>query len=227
MKNSSLSPPRQKNYQKAYELAYKLVSQQLTKVDDIELRCKRAGAEYSVRGSRQLITVEYLGQPYQISYPDIKVSLKGREGEVPIKDSILILHYLNLAKGAPPTNTMIDYKQLPEGINYYPTFHKRAIKPLISYFGSQPDMLLDMAKRLGGYKAEYGDTSVTINAFKYVPITFVLWQGDDEFAPEGSILFDANISDYLSTEDIHVLCENISWKLVRFLREGGNHSGEN
>jgi len=28
-------------------------------------------------------------------------------------------------------------------------------------------------------------------------------------------LFDANISDYLSTEDVTVLCETIAWKLVK------------
>jgi len=51
-----------------------------------------------------------------------------------------------------------------------------------------------------------------------VPVTIVLWQGDDEFAPQGSIMFDAAICDYLSTEDITVLCETITWRLVNFLR---------
>ena len=62
--------------------------------------------------------------------------------------------------------------------------------------------------------------AVTINAFKRVPITFVLWRGDEEFPPDGSILFDATVSDYLSIEDINVLCERITWKLVRLLKEG-------
>jgi len=47
----------------------------------------------------------------------------------------------------------------------------------------------------------------------------VLWRGDDELAPEGSILFDSTIPDYLSTEDITVLCETIAWRLVSFLKE--------
>ncbi|HUT97259.1 MAG TPA: DUF3786 domain-containing protein, partial [Dehalococcoidales bacterium] len=65
-----------------------------------------------------------------------------------------------------------------------------------------------------------GDVAVTINAFKRVPITFVLWRGDEEFPPDGSILFDATVSDYLSIEDTNVLCERIAWKLVRLLKEG-------
>jgi hypothetical protein len=43
----------------------------------------------------------------------------------------------------------------------------------------------------------------------------VLWRGDEELAPNGNILFDANISDYLSSEDVTVLSETIIWKLVR------------
>jgi len=75
--------------------------------------------------------------------------------------------------------------------------------------------LIDIAKLLGGQKAEYGDTAVTINAFRRVPITLVIWQGDEEFRPEASILFDSTITDYLTTEDIHVLCETIAWRLVK------------
>ncbi|GAI93061.1 unnamed protein product, partial [marine sediment metagenome] len=73
-----------------------------------------------------------------------------------------------------------------------------------------------------GHRVDYGDVAVTINAFSYVPITLVLWQGNGEFAPEGSILFDSTISDYLSTYDITVLCETISWKLVKYLKESLN-----
>ena len=46
-------------------------------------------------------------------------------------------------------------------------------------------------------------------------MTFVLWRGDAEFPPEGSILFDSNVSNYLSNDDIHALCEGIAWRLVR------------
>ena len=115
-------------------------------------------------------------------------------------------------------NKMITFKELPEGINYFPSFSKRTIKPLVDHFGKEPHLLIDAAAILGGHRVDYGDVAATINAFPCVPITVVLWRGDEEFAPSGSIMFDATISDYLSAEDITVLCQTIAWKLVKSLK---------
>jgi hypothetical protein len=127
-----------------------------------------------------------------------------------------MLHYLTSAKGTPLTNRFITFKQLPGVASYFPVFSQRTIKPLLNRFGKEPEPLIDTAAKLGGYKANYGGISVTISAFPRVPITIVLWQGDEEFPSNGSIMFDANISDYLSIEDVCVLCEIIAWKLARY-----------
>lgn len=214
----------QNSHEYGYELAYKMASEQLAKIDDIEQLCLKSGAHYQVTDSQKAIIVEYLNQSYKVTLPDIEISLIDSEAEVPLRDKILILHYLTLAKGTPTSNKMITYKELPEGSNYLPTFSKRAIKPLSDHFGNEPRRLIDAAAKLGGRSVDYGDVAVTINAFRRVPITMVLWQGDAELPPEGSIIFDATISDYLPTEDISVLCEIIAWRLVHSLRAGGSQS---
>ncbi len=208
----------QSNFEYGHELAYKLAREQLAKIGDIKQQCLRSGAQYQIINSQKVIILEYLNQSYQIVFPDIDISLVDSEEEVPIKDKILILHYLTLAKGTPNANKVITYKELPEGANYFPTFSKRAIKPLVDHFVNDPHRLIEAPQKLGGREVNYGDVAVTINAFSRIPITLVVWQGDDEFAPEGSILFDNAISDYLSTEDINVLCETISWRLVKYLK---------
>jgi len=212
---SRLSLPDKKNYEYGYELAFKLAREQLAKIDDVKQQCLKSGAQYQVKDSQKVITVEYLNRQYEVALPDIEISLKDSEEAVPLRDKILILHYLTQAKGTPLSNKTITYKELPEGIIYFPTFAKRAIKPLTDHFGKEPRRLIDIAALLGGKKAEYGDAAVTINAFSHVPITLVIWQADEEFRPEASILFDSTISDYLTTEDIHVLCETIAWRLVK------------
>lgn len=222
-----MTVPTKRNDEYGYELAYRLACEQLAKIDKIyiEQQCDKSGAQYI--DSQKAITIGYLNQPYLITLPDVKISLMDREEKVPIRDKLLILHYFNTAKGTPLSNKVITYKELPEGANYFPTFYKRAIKPLVTHLGNEPHRLLDLARTLGGQEVGYGDASVTINAFSRVPITLVLWKGDDEFAPEGNIMFDSTISDYLPAEDIIVLCQTITWKLVNLLKAGGDTPGRN
>ncbi len=218
MENQSLPLPHQKNYEYANDLAYTFACEQLVKIDDVEQQCRNSGAQYRVIDSKKEIIIRYLNQSYLITLPGIKISLIDDGERVPVRDKVLILHYFITAKGTPTANKLIAFKELPEGKVYSPTFFKRTINPILDHFGKEPRLLVDIAEKLGGHKVDYGDTAVTIEAFSRVPITIILWRGDDEFAPQGTITFDATISDYLSTEDITVLCEAITWRLIRYSR---------
>ena len=218
MKSGRFSLPSQHSYEYGYTQAYKLASEELVKARDIEQQCHRGGTQYLEIGSQKIIILQYINRSYQVTLPHVDVTLADSQETVPIRDKVLILHYLTLAKGTPLANKMITFKELSGGAIYFPTFAKRTVRPLVDCFGSEPHRLADVAKKLGGYKVDYGDVAVTINAFPYVAITLVLWQRDEELAPSGSIIFDATISDYLSTEDITVLCETITWKLVKSLK---------
>ncbi len=217
MDNRRFAVPEQKNYEYAYQQAYELACEKLARIEDIEQQCRKSGAQYQTGESGKSIVIRYLNQSYNISLPDIKVSSADSGDEVPIREKVLILHYFLSAKGTPISNNLITFRELPEGKVYLPTFAKRTINHIAKFFGKEPGLLLEAGKGLGGYETGYGDVAVTIPAFEYVPITVVLWRGDDEFSPEGNILFDATITDYLSTEDAIVLCEIITWKLVRSL----------
>lgn len=198
--------------QEGYELSYQLARKQLAGITDLQEQCRRSGARYV---GPDKIVVNHLNQPYLITLPDGELSLEGTTTEVPQTDKILILHYFNQAQGTPATGRLITFRQIPGGISYYPAFFQRVVAPFAHRFGRKTDLLLKAAEPLGGYRAQLGDASVTVDAFPHVPITLVLWKGDDELPPSGNVLFDANISDYLPTEDVTVLCGNVVWKMVK------------
>ena len=104
---------------------------------------------------------------------------------------------------------------MPEGIVYFRTFYQRTIKHIIANFSQDPAKLIEAGKKFGGRKADFGDAAVTIDVLPRVPVTFLVWRGDEEFGAEGNILYESTITDYLPTEDIIVLSETITWKLVR------------
>lgn len=203
-----------KQWQYGYHQAIALSAQQLAGADIAGL-CQRSGARHKATGPQKGIWLDYLGRTYRITYPEAGVSLVGSDEEVTIKDRVLILHYLLSAKGTPATGRTVTFREVPDGGNYFDVFQKRAIKPFLDRFGTEPEGMVITARKLGGREANYGDAAVTFDAFPRVLLTFVLWRGDEEFPAQGSVLFDASVSDYLSSYALTELCEGIVWKLVR------------
>jgi hypothetical protein len=209
---SGLPPlPSPGGYERAYAESYDLAFNKLRQADLADV-CLKSGA---VPVDADTIRLRFLNRDYCIARLAGTVTLGSETEPAPIAERLLILHYLVTAGGAPPANEQISFKEVPEGVVYYPTFYKRAIRPLLPKYGASPAKLIPAAVMFGGVDAHQGDAAVTIQAFPKVAITWVLWRGDDEFPAEGTILVDRSIQDYLPTEDIVVLCQTIAIKLCR------------
>jgi len=217
MDNRRIEVPDNKNYEYALEQAYTLVREKLLSIKDLERHCDNSASKYSEKDGKRNIKVSYLDEEYTVTLPDIDVFQEEVKNEIPFREKVLILHYLAQAKGTLLSGKYITFRELPEGPVYFRTFSKRTIQPLVENFGKDTARLLDIGKNFGGVAADLGDTSIVIPAFSRVPVTIVLWKGDEELPPEGSVIFDANIQDYLTTEDVTVLSEVITWRLVRKL----------
>lgn len=153
----------------------------------------------------QRFTVPFLGQDYFIYYPDGTVKMAGKDNDVPQALQILLLHYLSHASPDQLQGKLISFKELPGGMIYVGPFTNRAIRPLVGIFGREPARLVEIGKMMGGKPVEMGDAGITIPVLPKIPITFVIWEGDDEFPPTGNVLFDSSAPLYLHTEDYALL----------------------
>jgi hypothetical protein len=207
--------PARRGFEEAFQQAYILAAQKLREVVDLHALCRRSGATLvNEAGTIAILVDYYLGQPCRVTLPDVEVSATSGIPLSP-RDHLIILHYLNTADGSPLTGNLKTFKELPEGAVYFPTFVKRAIKPLLDKFSKAPSAMIAAAESIGGYRADTGDFSFRLGAFPRVPLTVTLWLGDEELPPEANILFDSSIINYLPTEDITILCEILAWKLVK------------
>jgi len=197
------------------DVALGMVRDRLATVD-LEKQCRNCDAICSAEDTGTTVTLTYLNRPYVITFPDLAVSPRDGSEELSLRERILVLRYLAQAKGTPPTKSLVTYRDLPGGIVYFPTFSKRTTDQLARRFGNEPESLLEAARPLGGYEINLGDAGVVIRGFSRVPVNLVLWRGDQEFPAEARLLFDANVTDYLESEDVTVLCETITWKLARY-----------
>jgi hypothetical protein len=201
--------PSPGGYERAYAESYDLAFAKLREMDLCDV-CSKSGA---VHINDDILKLRFLNRDYLVDRRQGLVTLPSETESVSIGEKLLILHYLVTAKGTPLRNEPVSFKELPDGMVYYPTFYKRAIRPILNKYGASPEKLDAAASAIGGASAHQGDTSVIIQAFPRVAVTWVLWRGDEEFPAEGTILIDRGIQDYLPSEDIAVLCQNIAIKL--------------
>lgn len=162
-----------------------------------------AGAEI-LRDSPGKIRLEvgFLGHICTASWPDLVFSDLGSGKDLTPQEQVLMLHYLAGARGNALTGKWISYQEIPDGRFYMDAFIRRAKNPLVGTFGARPERLRELAvSAYGAAPFDHGDVSVVFDAFPYVPVVFILWEGDDEFPPDGNILFDESVAQVLSAED--------------------------
>ena len=111
------------------------------------------------------------------------------------------------------------------GAGYIGSFRGRIVAPLLRIFGQRPEALLEAASELDGSSLDMGDAAVVLAALPRVPIAFVLWSGDDEFAPSASVVFDASIDGYLDAEAATVLAELATRRMIEAAGSGPNEGG--
>ena len=88
------------------------------------------------------------------------------------------------------------------------------IQPIAEVFGEKPKELLKAANLLGGTKLALGDAAFEIISLKGIPLTYILW-GKEEFPASANILYDASARCYLPTEDLAVLGEVTTLRLIQ------------
>ncbi len=202
-----------------YKAAIALAAAELQKINPKRLE-NRTKCEYFQAGAQEGLLVPYFGQIRRVVWPEITVTPAEGEGQIPLTEQILILHYVLGATGESLSGHSIDFREVPDGGGFYwSAFVSRAKKPLLETFGQDLNLYLKVAQSLGGEPQNLGDAAARFAAFPLVPVTHVLWRGDEEFPPEASILFDETIVQHLSTEDIAALSGSSVYRLLGAARQ--------
>ncbi|HHX75211.1 MAG TPA: DUF3786 domain-containing protein [Firmicutes bacterium] len=200
-----------------YNLAYTLqLAQQTFALKQPPVMAEHSGCLYDPRLQR--FTVPYLGRTYTVSYPGGMVAAENQQ-EADLITSVLLLHYLSGPGGVELSDSWISFQELQSGAIYTGPFRKRAVIPLLKGFGTRPQALAAAAERLGGKPAAFGDMSYIIPVLPRVPLLLILWYGDDEFPPNGNILFNRDVNTYLSTEDCAQLAGQTVYTMLKLKLE--------
>ncbi len=203
--------PQQENLSLAREMSIRAL---LT--SDLSERARRSGSRFDPGSEQTRIEIRFLDLDLRLSFPAGTIESPGGREPLSLREEVLVLHYLQKASGSPPLDKWISFAEIPGGAFYHPVFMKRCRTPLVRFFGQDPDrMLATAAERFQGEPWPMGDMGVKIQVFPFLPLGLILWRGDEDFPPEGNVLFDASVPSYLAVEDIVILAETVVWKLIK------------
>ena len=82
--------------------------------------------------------------------------------------------------------------------------HELKTAPLAERFGEDPQGFGRAAAAMGGKPVTgLADAAFQLPAFPRVPVTYLLWLGDEDFPAEVGVLFDRSIEHHLSADGIY------------------------
>jgi hypothetical protein len=128
----------------------------------------------------------------------------------------LLLTYLVMADGTPPSGHWVAYRDLPDGMFYAQAFRGYAETRLARELGEGGlTAFREAARRLGGKRIAIGDAGYAFRLLPRVHLAAVYWLGDEDFPSQASILFEDSAPHYLSTDGLAVLGSHLTNALLK------------
>jgi hypothetical protein len=203
-----------------YEAAYKLACDRLAGLDLEEIAFNS-----SARLEGGILSLEMMGETFFVKERGRDISGPSNR-EPKIREKILLLHYLIAADGSPLTRREVALEDIPGAAFYYPTYKARSIDLIIKRFGTAPagppmppaGGFIQAIQSIGFKATRDGQLyRFRLLALPNVPVSFVFWEsGQNRPGIETlKILYDAGITGYLPVEDIIVITEMITYRIIK------------
>lgn len=151
--------------------------------------------------------VPFLNARYRVDPQQERIVELSPDPERPLEESfqILLLRYLMATPGGEPSGIEVSEKELPGGVTFFRGPHSLQVQPLVENYSMDPDGFEERGRALGAVPRDLGDRALRFEPFPGIPVTFVLWQADDEFPASVSVLFDRSIMRWFELDMIFLM----------------------
>lgn len=208
MTESASAKGRNFDFAETRELAWDSL---LLKGQEHTALCAMARVDETAHG----VVVRFFGDEYAVNFRD-RVVIGPTGCEANPFFSTLILHYLAGAPTEPLSGELINFKQIRGGDIYFPAFNRNSLEPIRAAFDRDRDSLARAAGKLGGEKLTMGDLCYRIPVFPKLPLTVVLYEGEEDVIPSAAnILFDSTATFIMDREDLAAIGALLAGKLSR------------
>jgi len=161
--------------------------------------------------------IDFLGEGYTVDFDRKTVMKRGQSAPVKEYYRVLILHYLAREKAVSVAEKIdwIGFQDLESGKFYYSAFAQRSLARLNRKFSQNPRALWEKAEKLNPVELTLGDFGFRVQAFPKIWVAVIYWQGDEEVSQQFDLLFNREIAQIYSTEDVVVLGQTVVGYLSR------------
>ncbi|MFO7784783.1 MAG: DUF3786 domain-containing protein [Thermodesulfobacteriota bacterium] len=143
-------------------------------------------------------------------------------GWKPLSDpllELLCLVYLLNASPAAVQGRVVGVREL-RGARFFSGPHDLDVQPLLSRFGRDPAGFRQASERMQGDPVDLAEVAYRFQVFPKIPLYYLLWEGDDEFPPRLTVLFDRSIDEHLAPDGVWGLFNLVTGRLLYGSRSG-------
>ncbi|WP_319404985.1 DUF3786 domain-containing protein [uncultured Desulfosarcina sp.] len=128
---------------------------------------------------------------------------------------LTVLDYLSRVNHLHPLGReMVGTEDLADAA-YFSGRNRLKTAALLTRYSNDPSGFTTAGRHIGGRIEQMGDAAIRLTPFPRIPVYYLLWQGNEEFPPRISILFDRSIESVLSSPAIWCLVTLCSYHLLR------------
>jgi len=167
--------------------------------------CRQADVRYEFEAVK--FVMRSFGQEIVVDVSNFTISSPTPLGEKLLHGmdyffDLACLWYLGKAKNKPLTGKLLSPASLTGGEIFQKGTHVLPLERIAAKYGNNLESFYKRGIELGGMKLEHGDASLLLHPFPRVPVTMILWAGDDEFPARAGMFFDASCEQHLPMDVI-------------------------
>jgi len=160
-----------------------------------EQAARRAKCRYVEESNCCIIVL--LNREYVVDLSNKRV-VSGADGSVAgFGEELCILACIINSSDLPVSGKLAPAASLPGGQFFFRGLHRLPTEKLEEVFGETPERLYEVADEFAARRREFGDASIELHILPRIPMTVVVWRGDEEFGARASILFDQTAGEQL------------------------------
>ena len=182
---------------------------------DIDALCNITLFESDSSGS---LKFNFLNEVIMVDVKKRCLKRKAHDGwaktDDPLLELVAILYLINVDGLYPMDRDIVGVKDLKEA-HFFQGPHALKKEALIRRYGNDFSGFSKVAEYLAGEPRDMADRAYRLLPFPRVPLYYLLWQGDEEFKPQITILLDRPIENVLAADAIWALINRVSTALLQ------------